>query len=154
MKLKLILTFALLLVACLTNAATVTGRSAKTSPVGTEKLPIDDSGTDKYITIANLFVGSPAITTPTITTPTITGGTLSGAAITTSSINGNTITTGTGVLTLAAAKTLTVSNTLTLTGTDSSSVAFGSGGTVAYATGALFPVCQHHERAACGYPEQ
>lgn len=137
MKLKLTLTFALLLVACLTNAATVTGRSAKTSPAGTEKLPIDDAGVDKYITIANLFVGSPAITTPTITTPTITGGTLSGAAITTSSINGNTITTGTGVLTLGAAKTLTVSNSLTLTGTDSSSVAFGSGGTVAYATGAL-----------------
>lgn len=137
MKLKLILTLALLLVACFTNAATVTGRSAKTTPAGTEKLPIDDGGVDKYITIANLFVGSPAITTPTITTPTITGGTLSGAAITTSTINGNTITTGTGVLTLAAAKTLTVSNTLTLTGTDSSSVAFGSGGTVAYASGAL-----------------
>lgn len=35
-------------------------------------------------------------------------------------------------LTIADGKTLTASNTLTLTGTDSSSVAFGGGGTVAY----------------------
>jgi len=35
-------------------------------------------------------------------------------------------------LTLADGKTFTVSNTLTFTGTDSSSVAFGAGGTVAY----------------------
>lgn len=35
-------------------------------------------------------------------------------------------------LTIVDGKTLTVSNTLTFTGTDSSSVAFGSGGTVAY----------------------
>lgn len=119
------------------HAATVTGRSAKTSPAGTEKIPIDDSGVDKYITIGNLFVGSPALTTPTLTTPTITGGTISGAAITTSTYNGNTITAGTGTLTMAAAKTLTLSNTLTLTGTDGSSVNFGSGGTVAYGTAAL-----------------
>lgn len=57
---------------------------------------------------------------------------IGGATITTSTINGNTFTTGTGVLTLGAAKTLTVNNTLTLTGTDGSSVAFGTGGTVAY----------------------
>lgn len=63
----------------------------------------------------------------------------------------STTTTGTGVVTAignavnasgglityatyapASGKTLTVSNTLTLTGTDSSSVAFGTGGTVAY----------------------
>ncbi len=40
-------------------------------------------------------------------------------------------------LTIADGKTLTASNTLTFTGTDSSSVAFGAGGTVAYAGGAL-----------------
>jgi hypothetical protein len=51
--------------------------------------------------------------------------------------NGNTITTGTGTLTIAAGKTLTASNTLTFTGTDSSSVAFGTGGTVLYSGGAL-----------------
>jgi hypothetical protein len=37
-----------------------------------------------------------------------------------------------GTLSVASGKTLTASNTLTFTGTDSSSVAFGAGGTVAY----------------------
>jgi len=50
--------------------------------------------------------------------------------------NGNTFTTGTGTLTIAAGKVLTVSNTLTFTGTDGSSVAFGTGGTVLYSGGA------------------
>jgi hypothetical protein len=40
-------------------------------------------------------------------------------------------------LTIAAGKTLTASNTLTFTGTDSSSVAFGTGGSVLYSGGAL-----------------
>lgn len=53
------------------------------------------------------------------------------------SFNGNAWTAGTGTLTLGAAKTLTASNTLTLTGTDGSSVAFGTGGTVLYNGGAL-----------------
>jgi hypothetical protein len=39
-------------------------------------------------------------------------------------LNGNTITTGTGVLTLAAGKTLTASNTLTLAGTDATTHTF------------------------------
>jgi hypothetical protein len=39
-------------------------------------------------------------------------------------LNGNTITTGTGVLTLAAGKTLTASNTLTLAGTDATTQTF------------------------------
>ncbi|MBI2355862.1 MAG: hypothetical protein HYV13_01480, partial [Candidatus Doudnabacteria bacterium] len=52
-------------------------------------------------------------------------------------VNGNTITTGTGTLTLGAGKTLTASNTLTLTGTDASSIAFGTGGTVAYTSNNL-----------------
>ncbi len=45
-------------------------------------------------------------------------------------INGNTFTTGTGVLTIAAGKTLTASNTLTLTATDGSTLAIGTGGTL------------------------
>lgn len=49
-----------------------------------------------------------------------------------STFNGNTLTTGTGTLTLAGGKTLTQSNTLTYTGTDGSTVAFGTGGTVLY----------------------
>ncbi len=40
-------------------------------------------------------------------------------------------------LTIANGKTLTASNTLTFTGTDSSSVAFGAGGTVLYTGGAV-----------------
>ena len=40
-------------------------------------------------------------------------------------------------LTIADGKTLTASNTLTFTGTDSSSVAFGAGGTVAYTANKL-----------------
>lgn len=74
----------------------------------------------------------------------LTGGTMAGAIamgsnnitgvgnIASTTFNGNTFTTGTGVLTIAASKTLTVSNTLTFTGTDGSSVAFGTGGTVLY----------------------
>lgn len=52
--------------------------------------------------------------------------------ITAGKYNGLTVTASTGVLTIANGKTLTVSNTLTFTGTDSSSVAFGAGGTVLY----------------------
>jgi hypothetical protein len=52
-------------------------------------------------------------------------------------VNNLTITNSTGTLTIAAAKILTVSNTLTFTGTDSSSVAFGAGGTVAYTSNNL-----------------
>lgn len=46
--------------------------------------------------------------------------------------NGMTLTASTGTFTLANGKTITISNTLTFTGTDTSSVAFGAGGTVAY----------------------
>jgi hypothetical protein len=66
-------------------------------------------------------------TSPTLVTPTL------GVASATS-INKVAITApATGsTLTIADGKTLTASNTLTFTGTDSSSVAFGAGGTVAY----------------------
>ena len=64
-------------------------------------------------------------TSPTLVTPTL-------GAATATSINGLAITNSTGTLTIANGKTATVSNTLTFTGTDSSSVAFGNGGTVAY----------------------
>jgi hypothetical protein len=62
------------------------------------------------------------------TVATVTGS----EALTNKSINGLTVTSSTGTLTITNAKVLSVSNTLTFTGTDSSSVAFGAGGTVAY----------------------
>ena len=69
---------------------------------------------------------------PTLITPTL------GVASATS-VNKITLTApATGAtLTLADGKTVTVSNTLTFTGTDSSSVAFGTGGTVAYTSNKL-----------------
>jgi hypothetical protein len=53
-------------------------------------------------------------------------------AFTNKTYNVLTVTTSTGTLTIANSKTITASNTLTFTGTDSSSVAFGAGGTVVY----------------------
>jgi len=99
-------------------------------------------GTDNYI--LGVVSGSPAwvantgtgnvvrATSPTLTTPTL------GVASATS-INKVAITApATGsTLTIADGKTLTASNTLTFTGTDASSVAFGTGGTVAYQGGTL-----------------
>lgn len=76
------------------------------------------------VTTANGVSGSVATAT---STPAIT---LTLGAITPSTVNGNTITTGTGVLTLGAGKTLTASNTLTLTATDGSTLAIGTGGTL------------------------
>lgn len=71
-----------------------------------------------------------------LASPTFTGTqTLTTALATT--WNGNTITPGSGTLTLGAGKTATVSNTLNFTGTDGSSVNVGAGGTILYAPVAL-----------------
>lgn len=69
-------------------------------------------------TVVNVTkAGVLSATSPVFVTPSL-------GVATATSINGNTITTGTGVLTLAAAKTLTVSNTLTLAGTDATTMTF------------------------------
>lgn len=83
--------------------------------------------TDKTGTGALVFASSPTLVTPTLGVASAT------------SINKVSITApATGsTLTIAEGKTLTASNTLTFTGTDSSSVAFGAGGTVAYTEGNL-----------------
>lgn len=72
----------------------------------------------------------------------LTGGTMSGAIamgtnnitgagnVAATTFNGNTFTTGTGVLTISAGKTATISNTLTFTGTDGSTLNIGTGGTL------------------------
>lgn len=51
-------------------------------------------------------------------------------AATATTVNGNTLTTGTGTLTFGASKVLTVSNTLTLASTDGSTLNVGAGGTL------------------------
>lgn len=83
--------------------------------------------TDETGTGALVFASSPTLVTPTLGVASAT------------SINKVSITApATGsTLTIAEGKTLTASNTLTFTGTDSSSVAFGAGGTVAYTGGNL-----------------
>jgi hypothetical protein len=87
-------------------------RSAITSTTGTGDL---------------VFATSPTFTTPTIGVATATS--VNKVAITTPATS--------ATLTIADGKTLTASNTLTFTGTDSSSVAFGGGGTVVYTANKL-----------------
>jgi len=76
---------------------------------------------------ALVFATSPSLTTPSLGVATAT------------SINKVTITAPatSAVLTIADGKTLTCNSTLTFSGTDTSSVAFGTGGTVAYTGTAL-----------------
>lgn len=73
-------------------------------------------------TLTNKTLTSPILTTPNIGVATAT------------SINGNTITAGTGILTLAASKTLTNNNNLTLNAVDGKS--FNLNNTITLAAGA------------------
>jgi hypothetical protein len=63
--------------------------------------------------------GTSPATVSVIANPSVTN-------LTATTVNGNTITTGTGVLTLGAGKTLSNSNTLTLAGTDGTTMTFPS----------------------------
>jgi hypothetical protein len=74
-----------------------------------------------------VFASSPSLTTPTLGVASATS--INKVAFTTPATS--------ATLTIADGKTLTASNTLTFTGTDSSSVAFGSGGTVTYTANKL-----------------
>lgn len=93
------------------------------APASNDLIFIKDvsASVSKTITVANLF------TSPTLVTPTL-------GVATATTINKVTLTApATGsTLTIADGKVLTISNTLIFTGTDSSSVAFGTGGTVTY----------------------
>lgn len=126
----------------LTFSAGLAGSVDLTSEV-TGILPVANGGTNAStasITSFNNITGFTAAgatgTTSTnlvfSTSPTLVTPTLGVASATT--INKVTLTTpATGsTLTIADGKTLTSSNTLTFTGTDASSVAFSTGGTVAY----------------------
>lgn len=168
------------------EAATVTGRSAKSPLVGTEEFPINDAGVDKKVTAANIlygltittttgtltiannktltanntltFVGTDGTTmtfpstsqtlvgltsTATLTNKTLTAPVLTAPVMTTptlgvataTSVNGLTITTSTGTLTVANGKTITANNTLIFAGTDGTTMTFPStSGTVITAT--------------------
>lgn len=90
------------------------------------------SGNGTAISAAST-TGSGAVvlaTSPTLVTPVL-------GVATATSINGLTITASTGTLTITNAKVLSVSNTMTFTATDGSTVAFGAGGTVLYATSVI-----------------
>lgn len=91
------------------------------------------------LTTAGQFTTSGAfalqLTTTNATNVTLpTSGTLAtlagSEAFTNKTYNGNSWTAGTGTLTIAASKTLTVSNTLTFAGTDGSTLNVGTGGTL------------------------
>lgn len=110
-----------------------------TSPKINENVALTTTATRlNYLTNAAGYTGENGTnlvfgTNATLITPTLQGNT------TAASINKVAITApATGsTLTIADGKTFTASNTLTLTGTDGSSVAFGTGGTVLYSGGAL-----------------
>jgi hypothetical protein len=97
-----------------TEAYDATGWNSDTAP------PQKDAVRDKIETLAPLV--SPSFTTPSLGVASATS--INKVALTAPATA--------STLTIADGKTLTASNTLTLTGTDSSSVAFGTGGTVAY----------------------
>ena len=76
---------------------------------------------------ALVFANTPTLVTPTLGVASATS--INKVAITAPATS--------ATLTIADGKTLTASNTLTFTGTDASSVAFGTGGTVAYTANKL-----------------
>jgi hypothetical protein len=121
-------------VATLTGTQTLTNKTLTAPIIST----ISNTGTLTLPTSTDTLVGR--ATTDTLTNKTLTSPILTTPALgvaTATSINGLTISTTTGTLSIANGKTLTASNTLTFTGTDTSSVAFGGGGTVAYVANKL-----------------
>lgn len=100
------------------NAIYSTSSSALTA--GT--LPVLAGGTG--VTTATGAGAVVRATSPTLVTPTL------GVALATS-LNGLTVSSSTGTLTIANGKTATFSNTLTFAGSDGTTVNFGAGGTLA-----------------------
>ena len=101
-------------------ALTSNGLVQTTGGAGAESILV--MGTNVATALGQALNGSGAIsatTSPTFVTPVL-------GAATATSINGLTISSSTGTLTITNLKTLSVSNTLTFTGTDSTSFAFPS----------------------------
>ena len=80
------------------------------------------NGADSDVTV--IGTNSCTLSNCTLTHGTATGTVVYAGTQVVAKLNGNTITTGTGVLTLAAGKTLTASNSLTLAGTDATTQTF------------------------------
>lgn len=136
-------------------AATDTLVGKATTDIFTNKT-YDTAGTGNSFSINSVAVtantGTGAVaraSSPSFTTPTL--GVATATSLTSTTINGNTLTTGAWTLTGGNAKTLTFSNTLTFTGTDGSSAAFGTGGTLTYtiASGAKALTTTALSSAAC-----
>ena len=127
--------------AALTTGATNYGFEGLLTSSGSARWNFYASGDAPNALAGNLRIGS--VVLPTVALDVTGSGLISGTlgvsgALTAASVNGNTITTGTGVLTLGAGKTLTASNTVTLTATDGVTLAIGSGAALS-AVGALTP---------------
>jgi hypothetical protein len=105
------------------NSLTLAGTDGKTLTVSNSLTLAGTDGTTLT------FPGTSATLARTDAGQTFTG-TQAFGALTATTLNGNAFTAGTGILTLAAAKTLTVSNTLTFAGTDASTLNVGVGGTL------------------------
>jgi hypothetical protein len=108
---------------------TSNGASAPTWQANANGLTIvDDTTTNSsfYLTFTSASTGN--ITTANVSSTKLTFNPSTGAfgapAGVFTTINGNTFTTGTGTLTIAAGKTLTANNTLTLAGTDATTMTF------------------------------
>lgn len=100
-------------------SSTVTIPASTTLPIASQAITFSGPTASRTVTLpdANITVAR------TDAANTFTGTQTIGAAVVTT-LNGNTITTGSGVLTIAATKTLTASNTLTLAGTDATTMTF------------------------------
>ena len=118
--------------AAITNSGLITANAGVSVPTAQN---VTGAGTAQVTGFATVSATTLTGTLSTAAQPNVTSlGTLTSlgvtGALTAGTVNGNTITTGTGTLTLGALKVATISNTLTLTATDGSTLAIGTGGTL------------------------
>jgi hypothetical protein len=116
---------------------------------GTSQISGDKNGN---LTITGVFKAGTGPTTLTNSTGQVLDAAIV-SALTGKTYNGLTVNTTTGTLGLANGKTATINNTLTFSGTDSSSVAFGGGGTigsVGYASVGQIPGTATNDSASAG----